>query len=443
MDQRATSGNCMNADSFEHNSRVRLLTVGLTTSLTVALLTATATAAAADKPITLKEAFKDHFLVGTAVNRNIVAGGPGFRRTAEQCAKDVVLVKEQFNQITAENDMKWALIHPREAADGYNFGPADAFVNFGLSNHMYLVGHTLVWHSQTPNWVFAGTNPAPVVTNAAPLVATDTNAPGPNRFGRERFGPGFTGGFGRYTGPRASRDELLRRMREHIHTVVRRYKGKVKSWDVVNEAIADGGGTNVLRNSLWFDIIGPDFIAKAFQYAHEADPDAILRYNDYGLENPAKRRKLITLIKSLQQQKVPLHAIGSQAHLNVSISFESMDQTLTEMATLGLPIHITELDVNSAAGGQRGFGADIASNATTTQGGLVSDAEKKLTEAYAGIFRAFLKHRDSVKMITFWGANDANSWRARGEPLLFDADNRPKPAFEAVLAEARRTATSQ
>src|SRR5688572_3095345 len=347
--------------------------------LAAVLLAAPFTAESAESSVTLKQAFKDHFLIGTAVNRSMVTGGAGFRRSAEQNANDVVLVKAQFNQITAENDMKWALIHPRETKDGYDFGPADAFVNFGLSNNMYLAGHTLVWHSQTPNWVFAGTNPAPVVTNAAPLAAVNTNAPGTNRFGRGRFGPGF----GRYTGPRASREELLQRMREHIHTVVGRYKGKVKVWDVVNEAIADGPGTNVLRNSLWLEIIGPDFIARAFQYAHEADPDAILRYNDYGLENAAKRRKLITLVKSLQEQKVPVHAIGSQAHLNVSTSFDTMDQTLAEIATLGLPVHITELDVNSAAGGQRGFGADIANNGATTQGGLVSDAEKKLTEAYA------------------------------------------------------------
>jgi endo-1,4-beta-xylanase len=232
-------------------------------------------------------------------------------------------------------------------------------------------------------------------------------------------------------------------MREHIHTVVGRYKGKVKVWDVVNEAVADGSGTNVLRNSLWLEIIGPDFIAKAFQYAHEADPDAILRYNDYGLENPAKRKKLITLIKSLQAQKVPVRAIGSQAHLNVSISFDTMDQTLTEIASLGLPIHITELDVNSATGGQRGFGADIANNAATTQGDLVNDAEKKLSDAYAGIFRAFLDHRDSVKMVTFWGANDANSWRANGKPLLFDVNSQPKPAFDAVIAEAKKAGTNK
>jgi endo-1,4-beta-xylanase len=405
--------------------------------VSAALLVIGAVTEAADKPGSLKEAFKDYFLVGTAVNRSMVTGGAAFRRSAEQNAKDTALVQEQFNQISPENDLKWQLIHPREGVDGYDFGPADAFVNFGLSNNMALAGHTLVWHSQTPNWVFAGTNPPP--TNATSVAAANTNSPATNRFGRGGFG----GGFGRYNGPRATRDELLQRMSNHIHTVVGRYKGKVKVWDVVNEALADGQGTNVLRNSLWLEIIGPDFIAKAFEYAHEADPDAILRYNDYGLENAEKRKKLIILIKSLQSQEVPVHAIGSQAHVNVSMSFETMDQALREIAALGLPIHITELDVNSAAGGQRGLGADIANNAAATQGGLVSDADRKLADAYAGIFRAFVKHRDSVKMVTFWGVNDAVSWRANGKPLLFDGNDQPKPAFDAVIAEAKKAAASK
>jgi len=210
----------------------------------------------------------------------------------------------------------------------------------------------------------------------------------------------------------------------------------IQAWDVVNEAVADGG-TNILRNSLWLEIIGPDFIAKAFEYAHEADPDAILRYNDYSLENPAKRRKLITLIKLLQEQHVPLMAIGSQTHVSVSSpSFEAEDQALTELETLGLPIHITELDVNGAQGGQRNTGADVANNATTTQGGLVDDANKRLADAYAGLFRAFLKHEKSVKVVTFWGVNDGVSWRAQGRPLLFDAKDQPKPAFDAVIHAA-------
>lgn len=407
--------------------------------LTAALLTIGTTARSADMPVTLKDAYKDHFHVGTAINRSM-ATGTALRRTLEQVNKDIALVKQQFNQITAENDMKWLLLHPRPGADGYDFGPADAFVKFGLSNNLYLVGHTLVWHSQTPNWVFAGTNPPPGVTNTATSASADARAAGTNAPRRGGFGGSS---FGRYNGPRASREELLQRMRDHIHTVVGRYKGKIKSWDVVNEAIADGDGTNILRNSLWLEIIGPDFIAKAFEYAHEADPDAILRYNDFGLENPEKRRKLITLIKSLQEQKVPVHAIGSQAHLNVSTSFEVMDQALTEMATLGLPIHITELDVNSAAGGQRTTGADLAANASATQGGLVDDANRRLADAYAGIFRAFLKHRDSVKMVTFWGANDANSWRRFGTPLLFDGNSQPKPAFDAVIAEAKKVTTAK
>lgn len=386
-----------------------------------------------DSTVTLKDAFKDHFLVGAALNRSHVTGTGGGRRSQELVEKDVALTRQQFNQITAENDMKWQLIHPREGADGYDFGPADALVKFGEENGMYLVGHTLVWHSQTPNWVFAGTNPPPASATPAP----EANAPAAGPPGRGRGG--FAGGFGRYTGPRASREELLERMRDHIHTVVGRYKGKVKTWDVVNEALADGGPENVLRDSLWLQIIGPDFIAKAFQYAHEADPDAILRYNDYGLENPVKIQKLVTLIKSLQEQNVPIHAIGTQAHLNISTAgFEQMDRCLTELAKLGLPIHVTELDINSAQGGQRGTGADIAGNAAATQGGLVSDADQKLADAYAGVFRAFMKHRDKVEMVTFWGVNDAVSWRRAGNPLLFDGDNQPKPAFEAVVNEARK-----
>jgi endo-1,4-beta-xylanase len=221
-------------------------------------------------------------------------------------------------------------------------------------------------------------------------------------------------------------------MREHIHTVMGRYKGKIRVWDVVNEAISDDGD-EVLRKSPWSVIVGPDFIEKAFEFAHEADPGAILRYNDYGLENPAKRAKLIKLIKGLQEKKVPVGAIGTQAHVNVSVTFDIMDQSLAEIKTLGLPIHVTELDVNGALDGQRGFGADIGGNAEATGGGMVAEADKKLTEAYTGIFKAFLKHKDAVNLVIFWGPNDANSWRGRARPLLFDADCKPKPAFAAVM----------
>lgn len=406
----------------------------LSSSLCAALLGLTAAGLAPhsvfaqDGAPTLKDTFKDSFLIGTAINT----------RQANETAdpRQIALIKTQFNQTSPENDLKWALIQPNEGPNGYNFGPADAYVNFGLSNHMYIVGHTLVWHSQTPNWVFAGTNLPPAVTNApAPAPVADTNAAGTNAPGARR-GRGFAGGGGRggFNGPRASREELLQRMHDHIATVVGRYKGKIKVWDVVNEALDDGGSTNLLRNSPWLQIIGPDFIAKAFEYAHEADPDAILRYNDYSLENPTKRHKLITLIKMLQEQHVPVMAIGSQTHVSVSSpSFEREDQALTEIATLGLPIHITELDVNGSAGGQRNTGADVAANAAATQGGLVDDANQKLADEYTILFNAFLKHKDSVKVITFWGVNDAVSWRSGGRPLLFDGEDKPKAAFDAVI----------
>ena len=385
-------------------------------------------------PPTLKSAYKHHFYVGVAINRTIATStavqADNVNRNMQQVERDVALVKEQFNQLSPENDLKWEIIQPYEGPTGYNFGPADAYVNFGISNHMYIVGHTLIWHSQTPSWAFGPSNAPP---------PADWNPNQPTARGRGGFGGGgFGGGFGRGGGggPRATREQLLQRMHDHITTVVGRYKGKIKVWDVVNEAIADGG-TNILRVSPWSQIIGPDFIAKAFQYAHEADPKAILRYNDYSLENPAKRKKLITLIKSLQAQHVPVMAIGSQTHVSVSSpSFEQEDKALTELETLGLPIHITEFDVNSAQGGQRNTSGDVAANATTTQGGLVSNSDKRLADAYAGLFRAFLKHDKYVKVITFWGVNDGVSWRASGRPLLFDANDQPKPAFDAVIRVA-------
>jgi endo-1,4-beta-xylanase len=414
-------------------TRTPILT-SLIGSLAAALMTVGTIARSDDATATLKGAYKDYFYVGVAINRTIATGtsvrADNVNRTLDRVEKDIALTKEQFDQISPENDLKWALIQPREGPDGYDFGPADAYVNFGLSNHMYIVGHTLVWHGQTPNWVFAGTNLPPRATNASTPANAGTNA---TRRARR-------GGFGgpNFNGPRASREELLQRMHDHIATVVGRYKGKIKVWDVVNEAI-DDRGTNILRNSMWLQIIGPDFIAKAFQYAHEADPDAILRYNDYSLENPQKRKKLITLIKSLQAQHVPVMAIGSQTHVSVSgPSFAQEDAALTEIEQLGLPIHITELDVNGAENGQSNTGADVANNAAATEGGLVIDANSRLAEQYGNLFRAFLKHRNFVKVVTFWGVNDGVSWRAQGRPLLFDADNKPKPAFDAVIAEAKK-----
>ena len=345
------------------------------------LLAVGATVRADDKP-TLKDAYKNDFYVGVAINRTIATGAAvradNVNRHQEQVEKDIALVKEQFNQISPENDLKWALIQPREGADGYQFRPGGCLREFRSEQpDVYRRAHARLAQSD-----------AKLGIRGNQSTARGGKCAGNEYDRRRRFG----GGFG-YNGPRASREELLQRMHDHIAAVVGRYKGKIKVWDVVNEAVADNG-TNILRNSLWLQIIGPDFIAKAFEYAHEADPDAILRYNDYGLESPGKRHKLITLIKSLQAEQVPVMAIGSQTHVSVSSpSFEAEDQALTELETLGLPIHITELDVNGAQAGQRNAGADVANNSATTQGGLVNDANQRLAEQYAKLFKAFLKHK--------------------------------------------------
>jgi endo-1,4-beta-xylanase len=357
-----------------------------TTLLVTALLGAAGLARSADMP-SLKEVFKGDFMIGVALNE---------RQFTEQDTNGAALVKQQFNAISPENVMKWERIHPRPGADGYNFEAADRYVEFGEKNGMYIVGHTLVWHGQTPRWVFQGEG-----TNAA------------------------------------TREELLQRMRDHIHTVVGRYKGRIKTWDVVNEALNDDGS---LRRSPWFRIIGEDYIAKAFEYAHEADPAAELRYNDYSIENERKRNGVIALVKNLQAQKIPISGLGSQTHANlISPAAESEDAALTAFAELGIPISITELDVNAAQRGQRSQTADVSQNAQTTGGGVVSEANQKLADQYASLFRIFLKHSKNIKLVTFWGLTDRDSWRRAGNPLLFDGEWRPKqPAFDAVIAEAKR-----
>jgi endo-1,4-beta-xylanase len=369
------------------------------TLLLAALAVVAQTVIAADAPATLKEAFKDCFPVGVAINDRQIMGAD---------TNGVALIVSQYNAISPENVMKWQLIHPQPGTNGYDFAAADAYVAFGEKHHMLIVGHTLAWHSQTPQWVFRD-------DSGRQLQATND----------------------------ADRQLLLDRLHEHIQTVVGRYKGRVKVWDVVNEALSDGGenDTNVLRRqSPWVRILGQEFIEKAFQWAHEADPDCILRYNDYSIENAPKRARLIALIKDLQAKHVPVMAIGSQTHANLGWpSPELEDEALTDIASLGLPIHITEMDVNAAAGGQRNQSADVAQNSQAGGGGVVNSADQKLTEQYAALFRAFVKHKKDIKLVTLWGLTDRDSWRANGKPLLFDGEWRPKPAFDAVIKEAKGT----
>jgi endo-1,4-beta-xylanase len=343
-------------------------------------------ARAAEPADALKTAFRDDFLIGVALNQ---------RQFTEQDAQGAALVKRQFNSISPENVLKWESVHPRPGAEGYDFSAADRYVEFGEKNGMHIVGHTLVWHSQTPRWVFRGDDGQPI-----------------------------------------TRDALLERMRDHIHTVVGRYKGRIQAWDVVNEALNEDGS---LRRSPWFEIIGEDYIAKAFEYAHEADPEAELRYNDYSIENEPKRKGAIALVKKLQAAHIPIGGLGSQTHATLNWpSAELLDAALTDFAELGLPISITELDVNAAQGGQRRQSADVAANAQAGGGGVVDQANQKLAEQYATLFRVFLKHREHIKLVTFWGVTDRDSWRRFGTPLLFDGSWQPKPAFAAVIAEALR-----
>jgi endo-1,4-beta-xylanase len=334
----------------------------------------------------LKTLFKDDFMMGVAINYDQSVGAD--RRAAP-------IIKHHFNALAPENVMKWVHIHP--TSDTYDFGPADKYVQFGETNQMYLVGHTLVWHAQVPNWPFEGTNGQP-----------------------------------------ADRATVLKRLHDHIATVVGRYKGRIKCWDVVNEALEEDGS---LRQSPWLTAIGEDYIAKAFEYAHEADPKAILRYNDYSIENPAKRQGAIRLIKKLQAQHVPISGIGIQTHANLTWpSPELEDEALTELASLGLPLYITELDIDGSEAGQENQSADVAQTAAMRRnaGGQVENVDQKLANQYSNLFRAFLKHRDSIKAVTFWNVTDADSWKSQGKPLLFDENGKPKPAFDAVVAVARK-----
>jgi endo-1,4-beta-xylanase len=343
---------------------------------------------------TLKYTFRDAFLVGAAINGDQITG---------KDARGDAIILQQFNSISPENVMKWEVIHPRP--DAYDFTMADKYVEFGLKNHMFIVGHNLCWHSQTPAWVFKDEKGNPI-----------------------------------------SREALLQRLHDHIQTVVGRYKAKIDSWDVVNEALNEDG---TLRQSPWMKIIGDDYIIKAFQYAHEADPKVQLNYNDYNLETPAKRKGAIELVKKLQAAGVPIAVVGDQAHLHLdSPSVEAEEATITELAATGVKVAITELDIDvlpSAWGHTADVSLNIQENPKLNPyaKGLPDSVQQALTKRYADLFGVYWKHRDAINRVTFWGVSDGDSWlndwpvKGRSSyPLLFDRDGKPKPAFEAILKTA-------
>lgn len=345
-------------------------------------------------PTTLKDAFKSGFVIGAAIDTDQITG--------KDAAGDALLV-QQFNSISPENVMKWEVIHPRP--DAYNFTLADKYVEFGLKNHMFIVGHNLCWHSQTPDWVFKDDKGNPL-----------------------------------------TREALLQRLHDHIQTVVGRYKGKINGWDVVNEALNEDG---TLRKSKWDTIIGDDFIVKAFQFAHEADPNVQLNYNDYNLETPAKRKGAIALVKTLQAAGVPITVVGNQAHLHLDApSAADEEATVVDLAAAGVKVAITELDIDvlpSAWGHTADVSVNVQGNAKLNPypNGLPEDVQQALTKRYADLFAVYWKHRDVINRVTLWGVTDAqswlNNWPVRGRtsyPLLFDRNGKPKPAFDAVLRTA-------
>ena len=339
----------------------------------------------------LKEVFKRDFLIGAALNR---------RQFFEEDTRGAEIVTTHFNTITSENVLKWELVHPQPGR--YDFVAPDRFVAFGEKHQMFIVGHTLVWHNQTPSWVFQDEK-----------------------------------------GRAVDRETLLNRLREHIFTVVGRYKGKIKGWDVVNEALNQDG---TMRQSAWFKIIGEDYLAKAFEFAHEADPSAELYYNDYDLELPAKREGAVELIKKLKANGVPVNAVGLQNHnLLYWPSKADEDATIEAFANLGMKVHITELDVDVLPRTTKP-GADFAVEIAPTPklnpytNGLPKSVQSSLARRYAELFRVYLKHRQVVERVTFWGVADRdswlNNWPIKGRtnhPLLFDRVGQPKPALAAVI----------
>ena len=342
-----------------------------------------------DEP-SLHEAFRGQLQIGVAVPP-----------LAMLRPEELRLVTKHFNTVTPENCMKPMYLQPREGE--FDFKVCDDLIRDARSHGLEVNGHTLVWHSQTPEWFF-------------------------NDHGKP-----------------AGRELLLNRMRDHIRGVAGHFAGRMKSWDVVNEAIDDGGG--YLRSSPWLAGIGPDFIAEAFIAAHQTDPVAELIYNDYGIETPVKREKALRLISSLRAAKVPIHGIGIQGHYQLDrIPFKELEESIIAYHAQGLQVMITELDIDAATratdsadiGGVEARGADRFAN------GLPEAVQKRLADQYAALFALFLKHRDKVKRVTFWGIHDGSSWlnhfpsERTNHPLLWDRALKPKPVFFAVLDCARR-----
>ena len=328
-----------------------------------------------------KDTYQGYFTVGVAVNmRNI------------NDPQTVEIIKKNYNSVTAENDMKPISVHPREGE--WTWQNADAIANFCRQNGIKMRGHCLCWHSQFCDWMF-----------------TDKN------------------------GKEVTKEVFYQRLREHIHTVVNRYKDVVYAWDVVNEAMSDAGAArfgqqpNPYRESRAYRLCGDEFIAKAFEYAHEADPNAILVYNDYNAFQPAKRDRIYNMVKKMQAAGVPITGIGMQGHYNSYGPDESeVEEAIKKYSELVKHIQITELDIrlNEEMGGQlqfsRGQEGQAPAHLVTMQ-----------TDRYIKLFRLYRKYKDIIDNVTFWNVSDKDSWvGVNNHPLPFDENLRPKPVYYAI-----------
>lgn len=371
---------------------------------------------------TLKEAFAGKFLIGCADDLTI--NNEAYQES----------IRKQYDIVTPENSMKPQPIHPTE--DMYNFVSTDAMVDWCEKNDLMVWGHTLAWHGQTPQWFFQDNSPEAIAAAAEREANPVTPPPAQRRNGARSNRGGFGGAD---AGPQASKEVILERLKSHIMTVAGRYKGRIIGWDVFNESIADGGDgtTENLRPYSWYKAVGPEVLTLAFKWAHEADPNAQLYYNDYNIEqgaveNKGKHASSMLLLKRLIAEGAPITGVGIQGHWHLDTNLDDVEKAIENYKSLGLRVAITELDVTATGDNSGAFTVGQGENR------IPAENYQKQAEVYRKLFEIFMRHSDVIDRVTFWGLSDTRSWRRGQDALLFDGDLNPKPAYKAVI-EASQT----